>query len=469
MSILSKLVLLVAATLLTPAYAIKDGADTGSKGRYDFNYIASGSLSIKPLQVFDDGTFTYFQFATDRDPPTIFSVRMGRERLETVERVGQYTAIRGLHPHYELRAGDALASVTYRGFNEKTGKIESDLERRVGAAGVYMSGEAAPSDISEGGKLIDRTEITYKIPFRRGAASIQDEGLKAIKKLAGKVTAYDEIIVYARPDREGEAPVTGKRAEAIYKELIKQGISADRVTSREQEASRPENGLFYSEVLVRAGTGAKTPTNMRPVIANRYTQEEGGRSGAVFFEGREPAIKSAVRGMGRDITMRDALMQIIPSQYQIYNDGVSMDSLVTWAGDKDWTKPLHDVVRQAGISAVVNWEERSITLTNAVSDAMARRAGVPQGSWSILRADAFLSKTLVRWGKAAGWQVSWDASNDFPVTVEANFSGSFEDAVTHVVNAISGTDYPIKATFHSNNVVQITRYTGNATETIGGK
>lgn len=80
-----------------------------ANSRYFFN----GSPAIRPLHVFDDGRFTYFEFQPNQAVPAIFSVdeARGSESVINVRREGNYTVVQRLAPQFTLRNGRAVASI----------------------------------------------------------------------------------------------------------------------------------------------------------------------------------------------------------------------------------------------------------------------------------------------------------------------------------------------------------------------
>jgi hypothetical protein len=88
----------------------------------------------------------------------------------------------------------------------------------------------------------------------------------------------------------------------------------------------------------------------------------------------------------------------------------------------------------------------------------------PTATWKVLQSDVWLSKTLLRWALAAGWEVSWEA-RDFPVTVTPTYDGTFRYAVERIALGVSDSDAPITADFRvdgKNKVVRIVRFEGNS-------
>jgi type IV secretion system protein VirB9 len=112
------------------AYRIKflypsdeDSADRKKEEKYDpfadkksnefsFAYSYAGSHTAKPLRVFDDGNFTYFQFSQSKTMPAIFSVSEdGSEALINFTIKDDYVLIPGIYAQFTLRAGDEATCI----------------------------------------------------------------------------------------------------------------------------------------------------------------------------------------------------------------------------------------------------------------------------------------------------------------------------------------------------------------------
>ena len=119
--------------------------------------------------------------------------------------------------------------------------------------------------------------------------------------------------------------------------------------------------------------------------------------------------------------------------------------------------PLNAVLDKLGQSSGFTWSRDDCAIKISLR-------GEGSGSWEIRASDALLSSALIRWGKQAGYQVIWDEPKDFPVTATATFTGSFEDAIKAVVDALKGSDTPFKAVFYSNKVVRFVRFDGQTTD-----
>ncbi len=78
----------------------------------NFNYSFSGSRSTAPARVFDDGIFTYFQFAPEADAPAIFVVGAdGEEELANAQARAGSIVIDRIARTFILRYGKASTEV----------------------------------------------------------------------------------------------------------------------------------------------------------------------------------------------------------------------------------------------------------------------------------------------------------------------------------------------------------------------
>ena len=82
---------------------------------FNFNYQISGSKEISLVRAFDDGQFTYLQFAGSIDVPAVFAVdREGKESLVNSRVEGQYVVIERVGSQFTLRNGSVVACLFNR-------------------------------------------------------------------------------------------------------------------------------------------------------------------------------------------------------------------------------------------------------------------------------------------------------------------------------------------------------------------
>lgn len=90
-----------------------DEPDLRDLSIYNFKYQYTGETSIAPVKVFDNGDFTYFQFAKkNAEYPAIFSVdAAGFESLVNFRAAGDYIIVEKVAPQFTLRNGSDIVCV----------------------------------------------------------------------------------------------------------------------------------------------------------------------------------------------------------------------------------------------------------------------------------------------------------------------------------------------------------------------
>ncbi|QGZ96827.1 TrbG/VirB9 family P-type conjugative transfer protein [Terricaulis silvestris] len=79
---------------------------------FNFNYATTGSQTLTPLQVFDDGRFTYFQMREGGEVPAIFALDShGEEELVNSQMRGDITIVDRVADAFVLRYGRDAAIV----------------------------------------------------------------------------------------------------------------------------------------------------------------------------------------------------------------------------------------------------------------------------------------------------------------------------------------------------------------------
>ena len=103
--------------LFNTASTRDDKPDLRDLGKYNFNYEFSGSPAIAPIKVFDDGEFTYIEFADkNAEIPAIFSVNSaGYENLVNFRVVENYIVIEQVNTQFTLRSSEDIVCIYNNG------------------------------------------------------------------------------------------------------------------------------------------------------------------------------------------------------------------------------------------------------------------------------------------------------------------------------------------------------------------
>ncbi len=109
-----------------------DEPDLRDLSIYNFNYQYTGEKNIAPTKVFDDGTFTYLEFANkNTEAPAIYSVDSeGYESVVNYRIAGKYMIVEKVAPQYTLRNGNDIICVynmdTYTNGSARNSTLKSN-------------------------------------------------------------------------------------------------------------------------------------------------------------------------------------------------------------------------------------------------------------------------------------------------------------------------------------------------------
>ncbi len=118
-----------------------DEPDMRNLSNYNFNYQYTGEPAIAPSKVFDNGEFTYFQFAKkNAEIPAIFTVDAeGFESLVNFRSAGSYIIVERVSPQFTLRNGGNIvcvynSSLYVNGREKRSGSDRPQVNNFSGAA-----------------------------------------------------------------------------------------------------------------------------------------------------------------------------------------------------------------------------------------------------------------------------------------------------------------------------------------------
>lgn len=168
-------------------------------------------------------------------------------------------------------------------------------------------------------------------------------------------------------------------------------------------------------------------------------------------------MEEKAAGMGRNVTIKDAVRQVVPSDYSVrivLGADSLVDARVSWKGGRSWTEVLSDIVASApDLSAEIDVSAKLVTLS-ATQTSRVEQGGsavAAQSVWRIRNGDK-LSETLETWGRGAGWHVFWEAP-DLISEIDVSFAGGFEEAVTQTIEALARHAVQLRVIFYGGNKV----------------
>jgi len=377
-------------------------ATTTPPTSFDFNYEIGGDEATVPVQVFDDGERTYFQF---RDSlkllPIIFRIGLDGQREQVpFERRAPYVVVNELSKRYYLANGVGQASIEYVGAGrasmpQKPLTIEAAVARVAAAiqpptATPAIAAAAPPAPAFGTSTATPSTEartIYRDIVFPRGANVIPRAGEEVIDQMASELREAIGLVVYARTDKGGALNLRDQRGAAIKKALVARGAKDALVTVIiDPEIREDSEGRgFASSVFV------KLPPLRRPLPSIQPT----------------PAIAT--------------LPAPSPAQVAAPSNGVDA------ASHPKVLAATADLLRQG----LVTPEMATQILIN-LKDATPTEG---YRVWDVKQSDRDLRAVLATWVRKAGWsELVWQArpckAPDF------TFAGTFEQALTKLSQAV---------------------------------
>lgn len=206
-------------------------------------------------------------------------------------------------------------------------------------------------------------------------------------------------------------------------------------------------------------------------------------SSRITQSGTPPAELPALMGFGNDVTLEDALRQILPAGWSAFSDqDLDMDVKTDWQGTRTWPMSLHTVLTRRDMRAHIDWTEQEIMLfvpqtksgpqlQAKVLDpevprpppAKAARAKTGEAIWE-LSPERSLRENFRIWANQAGWTLVWNAVRgdqvvDYPVDALIEFKGDVmgvSGAMARVIAAYADADTPLEIEFYrGNKVVEI--------------
>lgn len=402
-------------------------------GQYDFTYFTSGEQRATPVQVFDDGKSTYFQFRAGEAIPAIFNNKDGKVSLLVPYFEGPYIRVQETSGRFTLQLGRAQAQVVYGGAGrDDAPAIEAvnknglrtaytgggypananvKLIASLGPTLSFMSNDALEANSyatpAKGDRVTwkeSETEVSdHQVYFVAGTAALGPQAKRALSSMAGQVKGATTITIIGRDDSSEKEGLEKARANNLRDALVKMGISADRITVKIGVVGTPKDKLWPSDIRIE---------RVVPTAIARPSEAPAEKSAHV-----QSNVESLVRA---GVLTREQAAALLRKGAETRNDAV--------------------VTTAAAPQPPVNLE-------------------VPPSGFDFKAGDKTIAGTIRRWAGATNFQVVWDAapSVDAPVTGDAVIAAaSMKEALDKVVTALQRKGYDIQATVYSNRVVRFT-------------
>ncbi len=427
---LTKAAAAVAIVLLNANVAV--GSAKQQVGAYDFTYMTSGSHRAMPVQVFDDGINTYFQFRAGEAIPAIFARSNGGMRLLVPTHEGPYIKVPEIHGQFTLQLGRAQAMVVHSaGTRLDAPPIEQLAENGVKAhysGGLVRPGSQLVASLAPGvPALVDDAQErnSYATPVRgdrvawveqqvamtdhtiwfpKGSSVVGPQGRKLLAGIAAKVSHGDRLEVVGRDDETLKEGLDQARANAMRDVLMKSGVPEEAISTRVAVAGKQERNLWESNVRVSA---AAKPQGLRQA----GTQQQG-------IDHNYTNIQALVRSGVLTVEQGNAMLRRHAAQ-------------AAAEAPNHPAQPLPTVMPP----------------------------DVPAGGFRMLSTDKTVQGTVRRWAAAVGHVIVWEV----PTELDAQVSGdaaiqatSIKEAIEKLLAGLRQAGYALDATVYRNRVIRFT-------------
>lgn len=470
--------------VITCFFGLVHGNAPHRMGTYDFAYEMSGDYRVKPVQVFDNGSATFFQFRAGEPIPAIFTAGSTGLVHTTPEMDGPYTKVPGVARNYTLRLGYGQGIVSYAG---------ADLPNNVAqpARGSNSSGSLFAAVVQPGQQPDPRLVPRSRASMDRLLASA-DGGLSALPRSVFEEQPQPRIAVDVN---SYAVPVKGDIAQ-FQPTGMSPHVSAGSYSGATSGATRNATAGGSSNVYggapsrlqetniqfaigstklgqkgldaLRTITKAHTPTSRYEVV---------GRYDASYKEDVASARANAVAaqlvstGIPREFVSVLTTESLIP----LPQAGVTTGATVTVrdAGTAVAAHAFVDTtqVQSATLAALANsLRDRRITQAQAASqiDAVMNATNtryvqpiagfqeVQISKWYMRASDMNVRGVLQRWANDAGWQLIWKNGPDIKVSGDAEMiRDGFVSAADYLVSQARGYGHRIKAHAYNNKVMVV--------------
>jgi hypothetical protein len=444
------------AVLLCCSGGIIPAVSASQLGGYEFSYTVSGSQRLRPVQVFDNGDKTYFQFRPGEPVPAIFSQSaVGAEpSMLLPEMEGPYVVVSAIAKSFILKIGYSESSVTYDGASRGPGfqarpmatqnafgsmpttggaqqqyMHQVERVRAVAAAvstvkpltfidptqpriAVDLNSYATPvrgdvaqfqpngvSPVVDAGFSALQADASVDIPFVVGVSNPGPQATRLIKSIATKYKSGYRIEVVGRFDRTYLLDLASKRSTSIVDSLKRYGVDQSSISFKTTESILPEP----------------------------YNNVSAGATVSIFRNDVQRSVATAAV-----VTRPSAMM----------ND-------------------LSEKLRQGKISPsqAADMLRRASAQTSVAGGAVQPLAGFQEAqisSWQMKKSDGDIRSVLQRWADEANWHLIWRNAPLIKVNGDATLMrDGFVSAADYLVSQAQVYGYKIKARAYNNKVLVV--------------
>lgn len=221
--------------LLVVLAGLMPRAASAAASEFDFAYRISGDQGLRPVQVFADGSRTYFQLAPGTSVPLILE---GPQQVRVqAQAEGVLQVVQGRAEAYTLMFGGRQARVEHLG----TGVSADGGPTAPGVAGQKAPEGARGSYATplRGDEIEwvapDRTE-THDVVFAEGGHRLPGRTVRALKAVHVRLGAGARVDVTGSADVDDDR-LSSRRVRAVVQALLAAGVPSSRIRTVDDVAA----------------------------------------------------------------------------------------------------------------------------------------------------------------------------------------------------------------------------------------
>ncbi len=449
------------------------GAAPDRWGSYDFAYQSTGDVRVKPVQVFDDGRTTFFQFRSGEAVPAIFAETPGGPMLLMPVSEGPYVKVPSTPRTFLLKMGQASSRVTYANAprieaapmvaalppqalvaESAAVPVVTAATRQQGSVGTSLS-----KVVGTEGPVVAAPLLQVALAPAQAQPATPPAGLLAANQPIQGLPSEIFRQPPPRPSLERDSYSTPIRGD-----LVEWNDAAEQV--KEIPLAFPTDGSKLNTAVAKAVKAVVQNAN----ASTRFEvvgHDDGGLKEKVA-ETRAATVVSALISAG-------AARWAISSRVSAGTREISKGQ---WVGATlrviDVPKPKSTASMPSNAAAIdVSYvaqrlrageisPSEAVSLLQKANQAAAvlpRLSPVPP-IWFVRKSDETVERMLGRWTREAGWRLVWLSAPAIPVIGDSQITRP---------DLVQAVDYVISQMRASGHQIQATAYLGNRTLVVKGE
>lgn len=249
-------------------------ANVNAQKKFDFEYSLKGQPSITPVQVFDNGVDTFFQFSPEKNIPAIFAVSdCGNKVLMDANLQGNFHVIAGRFKTLVLQIGTKTGTVTYAGhnlnaLNEKFTSERCEEVKAPVAVPPTRSYTAVPPTLGDEAEVLRRQKMERAVAAKAASERVYQDGawrvtVEPIDPGTGKsIGSAEKIVEKAVVSVENHAKVEVAGKKSVVKPAKQKALASGK-KSKQSKVIATINNDQKESITPQAVSSPNTQTNVR--------------------------------------------------------------------------------------------------------------------------------------------------------------------------------------------------------------